>query len=227
MKTTKHCSTISYNSKEFLQVKLNELIIKRTIDFWAFIEHLPEEDEKKSHIHLFIVPNGKVDTDQIKDYLTELNPSDIAHPFGCIFFQSSKFADWFFYSLHDTEYLSTKGQSRKYRYTEEELFLSDIDYFTALKHEIDYSKYGNKKTKIVINAIESGTPLTDLLNAGLISPQNFLQWEKIHNHITYRNDRQTHTPFTDETIDLETGEVEYDPETVIAFEAAAANKRKS
>lgn len=220
MKTTKPCSTISYNSKEFLERKLNELIDRRIIDFWAFIEHLPEEDEKKEHKHVHIVPNGKIDTDQVKDFLTELNPADIEHPFGCLWFQSSKFDDWYFYELHDIEYLASKGQSRKYQYLESDFVYSSEDYFSQLKHRIDYSKIGNKKTKRVIDEIKHGEDLVSLLNRGLISPQNFMQWEKIYNAMTYRGDRITHTPLSSDVIDLETGEIEEDPCLIMDFEVA-------
>ena len=211
MKTTKPCSTISYNSTEFLTVRLNDLIDRRVIDFYAFIEHLPEEDEKKAHKHIFIVPNGKIDTDQIKDYLVELNPLDIGKPLGCIWFNPSKFDDWYFYELHDTEYLASRGQSRKYHYTEDEFYYSSEDYFTQLKHRIDYSKIGNRKTKQVIEELNEGQDLVDLLNRGLISPQNFMQWEKIYNAMTYRAGRKTHTPIGEDEYITEEGVIEYDP----------------
>lgn len=224
MKTTKPCSTISYNTDDFLQIKLDELIQKRVIDFWAYIEHLPEEDEKKAHKHIYLVPNGKIDTDQVKDFLQELDPLNIDKPLGCIWFQPSKFDDWFFYELHDIEYLASKGQSRKYHYQESEFRYSSEDFFTQLKHRIDFSKIGNKKTKVVLDEINQGESLVSLLNRGLISPQNFMQWEKIYNAMTYRNGRLTHTP-TDEVIDMETGEVEFDPQTVIAFESSIRSKK--
>ena len=44
MKTSKPFSTISYNTADFLSVKLNDLVNRRKIAFWAYVEHLPEED---------------------------------------------------------------------------------------------------------------------------------------------------------------------------------------
>ena len=65
MKTSKPFSTISYNTADFLSVKLNDLVNRRKIAFWAYVEHLPEEDEKKAHKHLYIVPNGQINTDEV------------------------------------------------------------------------------------------------------------------------------------------------------------------
>lgn len=230
MKTTKALSTISYNSDNFLTLKLNELLNRRLISFWCYIQHLPEDDEKKAHKHLFIIPNGKIDTDQLQDYLIELNPLDIEKPFGCLWFQSSKFGDWYFYELHDKEYLLSKGQTRKYQYNEEEFVYSSQDYFIQLKHQIDYNQVTSKKTKRIITAIEDGATLVSLLSQGLISPNVFLQWEKIYNSMhyntTYRNDRATHTPLNDTFIDLQTGEVDYDPKLAIALNASINDKSK-
>lgn len=232
MKTSKPCSTISYNSEQFLTVKLNDLLKRRVISFWLFVEHLPEEDEKKKHKHLYIIPNGQTNTDQIQDFLEELNPDDIEHPFGCIFFKSSKFDDFYFYGLHDPLYLASKGQTRKYHYKDEDFKMSDLDYFTSLKHEIDYSKLGNRKTVEIAQEIKDGASLEDLLLQGRISAQNALQWKAIYDMLNgygslYRSGRSTHTPLVNnDTINLETGEIEQDQGLIVAFEKAI-NEPKS
>lgn len=218
-----------------MTLKLNELIARRLISFYLFIHHLPEEDENKPHKHLFIVPNGSLNTDQIQDYLQELDPTNPNKPLGCIFFKSSKFDDFYFYGLHDAEYLAMKGQKRKYTYTESEFKMSDLDYFTALKHEIDYTKLGNRKTIEIVNEIKAGATIPKLLELGRISAQNALQWRTVYEMFnspssTYRADRQTHTPLdTHEPtllIDMESGEVEEDSPLVDAFEVATWHKKK-
>ena len=79
MKTSKPFSTISYNSPEFLIVKLNDLVERRVIAFFAFVKHFKEADEKKDHIHLIIFPNGQYQTDALKDYLAEPDFSDLSN----------------------------------------------------------------------------------------------------------------------------------------------------
>lgn len=205
LKTSKPFSTISYNSNDFLLTKLTDLVNRNKIDFFAYIEHLPEEDEVKPHKHLFVIPNGQVDTDQVRDYLEELDPNNIDKPFRCLPCQSSKFADWYFYGLHNAEYLASKGQSRKYCYDDNEILCSSTDYLAELKHQIDFSKVGNKKTKIVLERLAGGETPIDLLSVGLISAQNFMQWEKIYNHMygTYRNGSKTHSPFVSDNYDAD------------------------
>ena len=69
MKTTMPTSTISYNSGGFLKLKLDELLKAKVIQFYAFIEHVPEEDEKKKHKHLYIEPAKSVQTEELRDEL--------------------------------------------------------------------------------------------------------------------------------------------------------------
>ena len=97
MRTTKPFSTISYNTEHFLIDKLNELVRKRVIKFWAFIEHIPEEDEKKKHKHLYMIPNGQLDTDQLDEFFREIDIEDVTRPpLGIKMFVSSKWDDWYF-----------------------------------------------------------------------------------------------------------------------------------
>ena len=63
MNTRSPISTISYNTEQFLIRELNKLIREdRIIEFYAFIYHYPEEDEKNGHRHLFVIPSTTVDT---------------------------------------------------------------------------------------------------------------------------------------------------------------------
>ena len=72
MITRSNISTISYNTDDFLIFKLNDMIKNHCIEFWAFINHIPEEDERKAHKHLFIIPSGTVDTFALSDILEEI-----------------------------------------------------------------------------------------------------------------------------------------------------------
>ena len=198
MKTSKPFSTISYNSEPFLTERLKDLENRRIINFWAFIEHIPESDEKKAHKHLYIVPNGQLCTDKFIDYLLEPDLT-LGKPLKCLPCQSSKFGDWYLYALHDTAYLLSKMQSREYHYTDSDLRVSDDDTFTEFKHQIDFSKLGNKKTVDVYNRLLSGETLDDLLKIGVIPIQqlsNYKWLECTARDALFRSSRPTHTPLT-------------------------------
>lgn len=138
MNTRKEISTISYCSKDFLINKLNYLLKEHIIADYMMIWHLPEEDEKKGHWHLWIEPNGQLDTMNIQDMLTEYNEKDPEKPFKCITFCSSDFHHWIPYVLHDKTYLIWKGQSRKYHYSVEDIISCDLDTFDYKYHKAFY-----------------------------------------------------------------------------------------
>lgn len=206
MKTSKPFSTISYNSADFLRIKLNDLINRRKIAFYGFIEHLPEEDETKAHKHLYIVPNGQINTDEVRDYLLELDPKNPEKLLGCIPCHSSKFTDWYLYSVHDKDYLASKGQSRKYSYRKDEVQVSDSDYFNEEIHRMDLSKLS--KVKALRNAIEMNVPFEHMLMNGQIPVQQVYAYKQTYDMIlnyverTQRNGRDTH-----QKIDPDTGEL--------------------
>lgn len=134
MRTSKPIATISYNSPEFLTQKLDELVRNHKISDWIFINHFAEEDEKKDHIHLWIKPNTLVDTMDLQQFLTELNPADPKKPFKCIDFKPSVIDDWILYCQHFNPYLATKGESREYHYTRDDFVYCDEDTFDDLYH---------------------------------------------------------------------------------------------
>lgn len=140
MKTTKPISTISYNTKEYLQLKLEEWRKAGIISFGAFITHDPEEDEKKAHHHVYIVPSKMLQTDDLRENLKEFDPAMPNKPLGCLMFQSSKFDDWYLYGLHDPEYLASKGESREFVYCRENFWSVDEDDFDYLISQVDRGK---------------------------------------------------------------------------------------
>lgn len=204
MRTSKPCSTISYNTDDFLKRKLDDLIRRGFLDFYAFIEHEPEEDEEKKHKHLYLFPSKLVDTNQIREELKEPDLNDITKPpLGCMPFQSSKFADWYLYILHDTAYLTSKGQARKYHYTDEDIITSDKDFFNEQKHTIDWSKINLLGQ--VIEAAKSGITFAEFLQSTPISLLGVRSAQFVFDEVQKgaafnRAGRQTHTPVDDDGV---------------------------
>lgn len=204
MKTSKAFSTISYNSEGFLLDKLQRLVDTRKIDFFAFVEHFPEDDETKMHKHLFIVPNGKVDTDQVRSELVEVDPTNpLSPPLGCLPMKSSKFADWYLYSSHDTNYLTCKGQSRKYHYPRDDFQVSDIDYFSEEIHTIDHTRYN--RFQELVKAVDEGRSFAEVLAMGIVPLQQTYAWQRAHELLTAYKTNRANRPGHE--IDPETGEL--------------------
>jgi hypothetical protein len=206
LRTSKPFSTISYNSPEFLTEKLNDLVQRRVVSFFAFVKHYKEDDEKKDHIHLIVFPNGQYQTDALHDYLLEPDITDLTKkPLGIMPCVNSKFGDWYLYTSHDAAYLASKGQTRKYHYLEEDFVSSDSDFLHELIRTIDRTKYA--KTQDFVDQVKNGVSFKDMVVKGQIPAPQFNQWRAMYEYLmfgnTFRNDRETHSP----KVDPETGEV--------------------
>jgi len=108
MATIQPISTVSYNSEDFLLMKLKELYDAHIIREWYYIKH-KGEDGDKDHIHLRVVPNRRLDPMEFQDELKEYTP-DYDKPLGCIGIRYSKEEDWLLYVVHDKDYLKQKYQ---------------------------------------------------------------------------------------------------------------------
>lgn len=123
MKTTKPVSSVSWNSRQYLVDRLEELRKAHLIAFWVLIQHYAEEDEKKDHIHFYLEPNRSIDTELLREKFIELVPG--SKPLGVNKFQKSNFQNWLWYSLHDKAYLLSKGETRNFSYSVSDLIASD------------------------------------------------------------------------------------------------------
>lgn len=180
MRTIKPFSTISFNTKEYLECRLNDLLNEGVISLYVFMPHYAEEDERKDHFHVFLVPVGLFNTDRLHDLLIEPVP-DNDKPLGCIDIKSSKFVDWYLYALHDKDYLAMKGQTRKYHYLEDEFVVSDWDMFREYKHTSDFSKF---KTRAYIREMAlSGVPFYSLVADGFIPVNQIFQYREYYNTV--------------------------------------------
>lgn len=203
MRTSKPYSTISYNTESFLQKKLNNLIRDGVLDFWVYIKHLPEVDEKRSHIHLFVIPAKLVNTSSFLQHFVEADiSSPDKPPLRCLPCQSSKFGDWYLYSRHDKDYLASKMQARKYSYRDCDFICSDGDYFNELIRSTDFSaqqRFGRFRD-LVLN----GAKFYDLVAQGFIPVPLINQYAKVYEALLAvscnRNGGCTHTPTDGEVV---------------------------
>lgn len=198
MKTARPFSTICYNTPERLKQVLDDQMRRGTIRFYAFIHHFAEEDELSAHYHVYVEPDGQIDTNQFSNLFLELVKGDPA-PRRWRPCQSSKFDDWYLYSIHDQEYLECKGQSRKHHYNINQVVTSDqADLREHIGH-IDYTRYTSLGS--AIRAARSGETLDDYLARVPVKMVHFRSLQDIWKSYfgkdlrqLERNQRKTHTP---------------------------------
>lgn len=197
MKTRKPVTTISYNSPEYLMLKLEELRRAKIISVWFFLEHQPEEDEKKEHIHLYIMPAKQIQTDDIVDELREFDPLHPEAPRKCLHFRSChSFPDWYLYTIHDKGYLLSKNQKRKYSYLQEEFVCSDSDELNEMVREIDMTEYSAFAR--MRSAFDQGLSFQEYFLRGSVPIQQIRQyqiaWEVLLAREEVNRPGESHTP---------------------------------
>lgn len=170
MQTSKPISTISYNTIPFLRSVLDMLIRSHKIDYYMFIPHIGEIDQfgekEDDHVHLFVIPNKRVNTADLGDYFIEPDPNNTL-PLKCITWETSKSDDWILYCLHDEKYLLSKFETRQIHYKYTDLVGSDVQDLRR-KYRMAYQSSGYAKACNLYEYARSGGTLNDLMRIGAI-----------------------------------------------------------
>lgn len=183
MNTSKPISTISYNSTQYLDYILNQLINDDIIVFYAYIFHQAEDNELKNHIHLYVEPNARLDTSTLRKRFEEIDVTGVSEkPLGVMPFKPSKWQDWYLYSMHDIDYLRSKGLQRTYIYAKENFLISDVNYFNELVNTINYN-YG--LVGKIIEGVNNGLSFATLISNGVIKANNVCQAKIIFNELMH------------------------------------------
>ena len=197
MRTSKPVSTISYNSPEFLKIRLRDLIKAKKICDWMFIKHTAEEDEKKDHIHLWIKPNTLIDTMDLQEFFTELDPKNLTKPLKCIDFKNSKTDDWILYSEHFLPYLASKGESREFCYGKDDFVFYHEDNFDDLYSHAHKGSDWAHKNQILQQLKDNKVNPSDLILSGTLplnmaSQLNALKYMETHYKVLDRGGHDNH-----------------------------------
>lgn len=189
MKTTKPLSSISWNSRQFLVDRLEELRKAHLIAFWVLIQHQAEDDEKKKHIHFYVEPNRSIDSEVLRENFIEPVPG--SKPLGVNKFQKSKFTDWLWYSLHDKAYLASKGEARKYSYSIKDLIASDDEDLVQRIQEHPRPESEYNKVYELIEQGYSDEAIAQMLNVPLFRFEYFCRAvQKLRSERLCRGDRK-------------------------------------
>ena len=178
MKTIKPIATVSWNTEEFLVKQLNDLVNNHVILFWFYVKHFAEDDEKKEHIHLYLEPDIRIDTNDLRSNFEEL-PSldsdckDIIRPLP---FTISKFDTAYLYFTHNKLYLNSHGYVKKY-YNYTDVKTSDDFLLHDKIALIDYYKIEGGRANQVKQAMLSGVSFEEMCDSGMIPIQQIKQYQ--------------------------------------------------
>lgn len=169
MQTSKPMSTISYNTESFLKSQLDYLLRSHVIDYYMYIKHIGETDifgeKEKDHIHLFILPNHRINSADLDELFTEPQLNNL--PLKCISWNVSKSDDWILYVLHDPTYLFTKMETREIQYKFGDLNTSSEEDLRR-RYRMAYQSSGYARMQNLYQYARSGGDLNKLMEAGAI-----------------------------------------------------------
>lgn len=195
-------TAISYNTPDYLEIKLNELVNCHKIEFWCFIQHKKEEMDLKDHIHLTMVCNGRFDSMEFTEFTKEpdlknkipLKTINYQKMCGCSASNLLELRNGdLLYNKHDPTYLKTKGEKRKIHYNWEDFRYSDKDYWEYYISQITIPK--SKFQEIEDTVIRNESPV-NLLRKGVFGIRDYGHLLKVEagilqekEHIRHDHDR--------------------------------------
>lgn len=154
-------STILYMSESDLNERLKILTNLYKLDY-AYICH-KGENGAKDHIHIILKSQAKQfsNIDKIRECLYEIVDCDTENykkgqSKPCKpFVESKSLRDWFLYSIHNKEYLESKGEAREYEYTKSDVKGSPSFIDDMSEHVSNYTPIESEMT-IICRGIENG-----------------------------------------------------------------------
>lgn len=167
MKTSKPISTISYNTEEFLRKKIEYWKDHGFIEYGMWIKHEPEQDEKKSHYHVFLRPAKLIQTMDLENDSIEIDPNNIDKPLKMVGFRNSKEDDWVEYAIHDEEYLQSKGLTREKHYSFDDIQTTDQDTLTDIISHLKDNRKGRLEYRL-LDCIKRDMTWQQIVASGII-----------------------------------------------------------
>ena len=172
MKTSCNVSTICYSPEKYVKDKLDDLIKSGKIDFYCFIKHQPEEEEKKEHLHLLVCPSGTIDTKDLDVMLSIMNKKEKLGTCKIWKKTGKNISDFLLYSLHEPLYLKIKRcEEKKYSYKDSDFVTSDKDTLDVLIfeafHETEFS-FNNRIMQLLFNTPNLDKTSRDIVFNGYI-----------------------------------------------------------
>lgn len=177
--TKRPLSTISFNTEVYLRKVLDDLVECGKIQSWMYVSHLAEEDTKKNHIHLILIPCSVVNPVAVRKSFIEPSFTDKGD-FGCLPFVPSKISDWLLYSLHYEPYLLSKGLLREHKYDKSQVVTNEPrEYVDQCFSEAVESLSSSRVTNFISMAM-NGSSFGEILASGIVPPNQVVFFDKLY-----------------------------------------------
>lgn len=176
MNTRRVISNITFNSLDFFGSVCESLVSDHLIEWCYWIQHQPDTDDSKPHIHFVLQPSKTINTDSLRKSFLEvdINNSLPILPLSKWYFTTS-IDDWILYCLHDIDYLRFKGLYRNIHYSYADFYSTDIDSFHHDYCNINRSRFS--ALSALDNAISSNKSFASLVQSGVIPINLRAQYE--------------------------------------------------
>lgn len=165
MKTKNAVSTILYD--EILTNFENNLKFLKDIGYiesYIYIKHNGDVDDKKDHYHVLLFPQKRVDTLVIRD-----NFKIVDEVYACLPFRETKsVSDWLLYSMHNDDYLKSKGLSRNFTYQLTDFKTNEgVDFVNQLYNDAVLTITSQNRVSHFINYFKAGIMPQQIICSGL------------------------------------------------------------
>lgn len=208
MATSKPQASICYNTDRFLKKTLQGLIDNGILEWWFYIEHEPDTDDKVKHNHLWVKPRKAIDMVSLEQCFYQYQKGK-KEPLRCIGFEYSEPKNAILYFLHDKDFLKVKKKTRNKHYRYAQIKTSDklkLEYQYRCAVEWLHSEL--MQTSYAEEQIKDGKSLCQLAQDGLINSSNAFrmkQYEMIVSQKKYSispEDKELHEKLSEEYDDI-------------------------
>lgn len=172
-------SSISFNTPDFLRVQLDMLILSGRVQSWMYVFHHAEEDTKKDHIHLIVIPCKTINPVALRKEFVEPCSIDKT-PLGCLPFVTSKIGDWLLYALHYEPYLLSKGLFREHHYDISDIVSNEPREYVDQVFSEACESLTTSRIKIFTSRAISGATLGELMAEGVVPPNQIIFYDKLY-----------------------------------------------
>lgn len=196
MNTIRIISSVSFNTLPFFEATVAKLCRQgkgQVLDWCHWIQHKPDSDQKKPHIHFVCKPSRRVDTNDLRREFIEptdalvvakaqrgeqVSPDDLK-PLGCLpFVTTNQMKDWLLYAVHDIPYLYQKGQTRKVHYERKEVQSTDPDFLLSQWDECNNPIQALTERVLQMYTVEQLT-FSQILQTAIIPPNLVYYFKQI------------------------------------------------